>query len=471
MAIDGDGFFVVQGQDGQQYTRAGSFTLNANHQLVTAGGAYVQGYGVDASSNVVVGKLQSLTIPLGSQLAAKATANVQMQGTLDTSGKVATGASVFMTQSIQESGGVPISTTSLLTNVESVSNPGFPLFSTAPGSNVLTLTATKGTGASSISAQFTVTPTSTVQDLLDFYNGSLGIDASSAPPPPAPAPGAALGGSAGDQIVITGNVGTVNALNLSTDAFRDSTTAPFTFTADPTQSASGEGVTTSLTAYDSLGQPVTVKITAVLESKTSGQTTWRFFASSPDNQNGNQVVGNGLLTFDGTGKLIGSTGTNITLDRSNTGADPTLDIKLDFADVAAAAHATSTMSLEQQDGEAPGELQGFAIGTDGIITGTYSNGLTKSLGQIVLAKFNNPEGLVDNGGNMYSAGANSGTAIIGPATTLGMGKIRGESLEQSNVDLSSEFINMIVASTGFSAASRVITTSNQMLTDLLNSSR
>jgi len=81
------------------------------------------------------------------------------------------------------------------------------------------------------------------------------------------------------------------------------------------------------------------------------------------------------------------------------------------------------------------------------------------------------QGLIDRGGNMYIEGPNSGAAVIGTAGTLGTGKVVAGSLELSNVDLSEEFINLIIASTGFSAASRVITTSDQLLTELLNTSR
>ncbi len=88
---------------------------------------------------------------------------------------------------------------------------------------------------------------------------------------------------------------------------------------------------------------------------------------------------------------------------------------------------------------------------------------------MAIATFNNDSGLTDEGGNMYQAGANSGVAIISAPETLGSGQIRSGSLEQSNVDISQEFINLITASTGFSAASRVISTSDELLTNLLNS--
>ena len=91
--------------------------------------------------------------------------------------------------------------------------------------------------------------------------------------------------------------------------------------------------------------------------------------------------------------------------------------------------------------------------------------------QLAIATFDNPHGLVDNGGNQFTAGPNSGVAVITTPLTLGAGAIRVGALELSNVDLSEEFINMIISSTGFTASSRVITTSDQLLTELLNSAR
>ena len=107
----------------------------------------------------------------------------------------------------------------------------------------------------------------------------------------------------------------------------------------------------------------------------------------------------------------------------------------------------------------------------GIVTGFFSNGLNRSLGQVAVANFQNPQGLVDQGGNNYTVGASSGQPIIGQPGDFATGKVRAGSLEQSNVDLSKEFVNMIVTSTGFSAASKVITTSDQLLNELLQTAR
>ena len=107
------------------------------------------------------------------------------------------------------------------------------------------------------------------------------------------------------------------------------------------------------------------------------------------------------------------------------------------------------------------------VSADGTITGTFSNGLTRTLGQVALATFTNPEGLVELGGSVYGTAPNSGEPLITTPLELGTGKIVGGALELSNVDLSQEFVNLILASTGYSAASRIITTTDQLMQQLL----
>ena len=125
------------------------------------------------------------------------------------------------------------------------------------------------------------------------------------------------------------------------------------------------------------------------------------------------------------------------------------------------------------DGAIPGVLKTFSIGPDGLISGLPFSQRTRlrTVGQVVLATFQNNEGLVDQGGNTYVAGPNSGNAIITAPGALSAGKITSGSLEGSNVDLSTEFVKLIAASTAFSASSRVITSSNQLLQDLLSAAR
>ncbi|MGH7175740.1 MAG: flagellar hook-basal body complex protein, partial [Tepidisphaeraceae bacterium] len=161
----------------------------------------------------------------------------------------------------------------------------------------------------------------------------------------------------------------------------------------------------------------------------------------------------------------------IVIDRANTGAATPLNVTLDFDAMTSLTSRDSQMVMTHQDGNPIGTLSSFSIGANGIITGTFTNGLTRALGQVALATFNNPSGLIDTGGGLYSTGANSGVAVIGAPLELGSGSIHAGALELSNVDISAEFINLIIASTGFSASSRVISTSDQLLTELLNTSR
>ena len=129
--------------------------------------------------------------------------------------------------------------------------------------------------------------------------------------------------------------------------------------------------------------------------------------------------------------------------------------------------ANSQIQAVWGDGFALGTLTTFGIGQDGVITGGFSNGLTRSLGQVVLASFTNPEGLVDRGNNLFSPGANSGPAVDVTPGTFGTGRLTAGALELSNVDLGREFIDMILTSTGYTASSRVIRTADDLLQQLL----
>ena len=134
--------------------------------------------------------------------------------------------------------------------------------------------------------------------------------------------------------------------------------------------------------------------------------------------------------------------------------------------------ATNTATMGNQDGLAAGSLSGFNISaTTGEIYGVYSNGEQRALGQLAMALFVNPSGLTRIGDNRYMVGLNSGEARISAAGSGGRGTIESGYTEGSNVDMSREFANMIMAQRGFQANSRVITTSDEMLQELVNLKR
>lgn len=472
LAIDGDGFFIVQGNE-RRFTRDGSFSLNASNQVVNTNGDFVMGYSVNDAGVLQLGQLSRLNIPLGTATLAQATSDVKFQGNLSSGGG---GASVLNSQALTTVGGAARPTVAtLLTSVASTAANGVPLFNVG---DTITVNPTRG-GVALPPQTFTVGAGSSLADLSTFYNTALGIDAAAPSGSGIPRPGANIKNDAtppnGDvnsiQFLISGNVGAANALTVTGGplALADGTTGDIpAIESNP----NGKPVTTVLRGFDSIGNPININITATLDAITPAGVTWKFSATSPDNVGDpTGVIGSGTFQFDGNGKLVNTTGASVTISRQSTGATTPQTIDLDFSRVTGLRSTNSTLQFSEQDGFPIGTLSSFAIGADGSVTGSFTNGLNRTLGQIGIALFKNPEGLLDNGGNLYSASAASGVAVIGAPLQLGAGAVRAGALELSNVDLSKEFTNLIVASTGFSAASRVITTSDQLIQELLNATR
>jgi flagellar hook protein FlgE len=499
LAIQGDGFFILKDVAGQVYTRDGSFQLNGLNQLVSSTGKLVQGYGVDSNFNVLTGSLGGLTIPINNLTVAQATQNAKLTGQFNAQGTVPTAVShltlgtatipqpLFLTDG---AGGVdptnPPTGTTLLTDLtDSTGAAYFQL-----GDN-LNLTGKIGTANGTSSGSGTVrtiatqtmpiTATTTLADLQAFMTGGLGINTTAGINGALTAPGVTIPAT-GNTVALTldGNSGAANDLILDANSLTinraGTTLTPFNF--NKTASADGESANTNMVIYDSLGTPVNVSVTAVMTSKSNSGTTWQVFATSPDGTatgaNVQTAVGNGTLTFDTAGNLTSTTMPGLTIDRTNTGAQPTLSVTMDFTGTQALSAITtggSILSETSQDGSKPGTLTGFAIQGDGMIKGSFSNGLSRTLGQIALATFRNNQGLIDKGNNVFTEGPNSGNAVITTPQHLSGGTISSGALELSNVDLSSQFVQLISASTGFSASSRIITTSNQMLQELLSASR
>ncbi|WP_182112600.1 MULTISPECIES: flagellar hook protein FlgE [unclassified Actinotalea] len=173
---------------------------------------------------------------------------------------------------------------------------------------------------------------------------------------------------------------------------------------------------------------------------------------------GGATVGTGALAFDAAGNLTGG---------ASLAAGP---VTVDLAALTGYAGLT-TVEASVQDGRAAGTLQSFMINADGTLLGTFSNGLKQPLGKVSLATFTNPAGLEKAGGSLYRTTVNSGDPQVGAAGSGGRGALSGGTLEMSNVDLSAEFTNLIIAQRGFQANSRVITTSDEMLQELVNLKR
>jgi len=404
---------------------------------------------------------------------------VTLEGNLNADGAVAKGASILNSQQLTVVGGAAAPTgATLLTDLAAFDDSATPLIANG---TAFTLSGKKS-GRDLPDRTFTVgTDGTTVADLTTFFQSGLGIDTTVPPDVTRPTPGATLETLGTDpatsaRLVIAGNVGTENSLSMTGTAFSSAVGAPFVFTEGSNLAgfiggAAGESIHTSFDMYDSLGTPLTVDVTVALESKADTGNTWRYFATSGNSTDDSTVVGTGTLTFDTAGKLATSAGGTINLPRAGTGAATPLAVNLDFKQLTSLTSQNSSLVMTAQDGSPIGSLDSFSVGAEGTITGSYTNGLSKVLGQVAVATFANTQGLQDLGGNLYSSSANSGVAVVAAPLALGGGAIRSGSLELSNVDLSEEFINLIIASTGFSASSRVITTSDELMSELMNVSR
>jgi len=488
MAIEGSGFFILNDNGSERYTRAGNFTLDRDYNLVAANGGLVQGYGVDEEFSIVEGILTDVNIPIGVLTVADATTEVRFKGNLHAGGDTATQGSLITTQALYSDALATVAATSA-TALNSVYDTagGAVLFSTG---DVITVTGMSKGGATLPDHTFEVGPANTtgsddygttLGDLLDFLDEHIGIDSAVSGGIQVSDGVTAIDGTVwpAGQVVVLGNTGEKNDLSMEAASIivnqATSPTTPFTFTKQ--QSADGESVRTTFVVYDTLANPVLVDLTVVLEGKSNSGTTWRFYAQSEDDSDLDRTMTNGLLSFDTNGNYVSSTVGAISIDRDSTGAFTPLQVSLTFESDGESVYAladqqeNSEVSAYYQDGSPMGTLEDFNVNSDGELIGVFSNGLMRTLGRIPLATLANSMGLEEVSANMYRTSVNSGIAVVVNPGSSGAGTIIGRATELSNVELSDEFITLISASTGFSANARVITTSERLIQELLASVR
>jgi len=270
-------------------------------------------------------------------------------------------------------------------------------------------------------------------------NALTGVIDTSTPPANITIPvGAGMTGKASTSLSVTGNL--------------DANTA----------AGAANAVPVSTTVYDSQGNAIPVTLTFT----KSGPNQWS--AAATTTAAGVAVSGAGAIVFNGAGRVTsgGTQSLSLTYSPPNGSTSPQA-VTLDLTQMTQLASTPSSLS-SNTDGASAGTLTSFTVGQAGDITGVYSNGYKQPLGQMSLASFQNPSGLIKAGGNLFQASPNSGNANIGQPNSGGRGQIATGFLEGSNVDLAQQFTNMIMAQRGFQANSRVITTSDEILQDLVN---
>lgn len=316
---------------------------------------------------------------------------------------------------------------------------------------------------------------------------------------------------AGGATTVTQTTGDTLALELKlTAAFTPTSTAATSTTGTDfniTNPTGTSNFSTSMSVYDSLGNDhlLTTYFT------NTGNNTWNYNilanindvvtanynAANIDATLGAVRVGAGTLTFSTNGTLeresvalqfdggtaagvSGTTPGQLQIDWN--GATPDQQIIYNFGtsvitdggtglDGTTQFGSKNAVVQQTQDGYAAGALQAFSIDSNGVINGRFSNGQLRALAQVILARFPDPLGLTRTGNNTFAESGNSGQPIRGVPESAGLGKLKSNSLELSNVDLGESFIDMIAAQRGFQANSRVITTSDEILQELVNIKR
>jgi flagellar hook protein FlgE len=242
-----------------------------------------------------------------------------------------------------------------------------------------------------------------------------------------------------------------------------------------TQAATDVTHEASIRVFDSLGTDHLLRLVFTKDNDSRNRWTWQ--AEFPDGQ----VLGggSGSVTFNGDGSLASfnsDDGLPLQID-PGTGADRPLTVEIDAGtrggiDGMTGFALESTTAIVDQDGHAMGTLESISVDGDGVINGVFTNGTSRALAQIALASFNNAPGMQRDGGKGWISTPNSGEAVIRrPGAGSEVGSISAGTLEMSNVDIAQEFTNMIVAQRGFQANARTVTTSDEMLVELVNLKR
>jgi flagellar hook protein FlgE len=308
-------------------------------------------------------------------------------------------------------------------------------------STIDTLTGNTTTNASSVSSTGAVTLDTGVVNNFSITSsaagwGAMGLSSTES--------AARTGGGTSGHGVVTGN----------------------DITAFTSESISGGAVT----AYNAAGTPVNLQLRWALTSTTGGQDTWNLFYQTDTTATGSKVgwvnVGTNFV-FNADGALTSPSGAGITIPGVSVNnqvlGDVTLNLTSGGLTNFSSTSGTATVNTYTQNGYAAGQLQSVAINDNGLVVGTFSNGQNLDLASVTLSHFNGTNYLQALSGEAYAVTEQSGPAIAGAS-----GTISGSALEGSNTDIADEFTKLIVTQQAYSANTKVITTANDMVQDLLN---
>lgn len=457
LALQGSGMFVLEKNGQKFYSRAGNFIFDANGSLVNSQtGALVQGKLASADGIIPPGtNLGSIKIDPSMKIPAKATTSIKWGGNLSST-STKTSSDVFL-----QTGNLKSSTTAADPAITDANT----IYDDNGNAYTLSTSYTRNAGNPN---QFDLSwklvaqsdPQTTIKSgtstlTFDATTGALTAATNTTPDP-------------NDLTKIQINVNdTTSKINFNLNLTKVTSTATSS-TVSSTVDANRTPtiINGTLTIYDSLGNSHTLTIKY---TKTSNNN-WNWNASVPATS-GTLANTAGTITFNPDGSIQSMNPSSPVVNFTPTGGAAAQNIALDFGTAFGGitqTNAGSVVSPQSQNGVASASLMNMNVDQYGVIVGVFSNGESRNLAQLLVANFNNLNGLVNAGDNMYSVSANSGEPVYGVPGESTRTTVQAGALEQSNVDLSEEFAKMIVSQRGFQANARVITTADSLLQEITN---
>ncbi|HEY4706894.1 MAG TPA: flagellar hook protein FlgE [Thermodesulfobacteriota bacterium] len=468
LAVNGSGFYMVSDPTlgTRYYTRAGQFSTDKDGYITNPEGFHLQGYAANsggALQNTVTDlQLNNKTINPNPTSSAVLNANLDSNaaitgfvfnaGTNDNVRFSIDGGTTWLTASMVTDGG--LSSGGGATGAETAAALKSALQGAAGNGDTYTVTFDDQTGLFSVTNDAGNSGTL----VLDWGN-ALSTSAS------------LLGFSASSGSLAAGATNTGTAAAGAFDLNNAGDTSNFSV---------------PVTVFDSLGNDHVATLYFRKDSLSAAGNTWEWFGvvdGSDSTSSATEIQAQGTVTFNTSGALYSESAATYPYGGFNFtgGAAQGQAIAFDFGtsitqggtgiDATTQYGTASGVSILTQDGYSSGTLQRISIDQDGIISGIFSNGRDLTLGQVLLADFSSPTNLASAGMNLYEETYDSGQPLIGTAGTSGMGLVQSSTLELSNVDLAREFVNMITAQRGFQASSKIITTTDELLAELVNLKR
>lgn len=451
LALQGDALFVLENNGEQQYSRAGNFMFDADGKLVNPqNGAIVQGKMATEEGVIPPGNnLENIVIEENLKLPAVATTEPSWGGNLDST------AAITRSEEFVQTG-----------NLDSSTQDGDD--SIVRENNIYDHNGNEYTLKTSYDKTANADEWELTYEILDSEGNNVDFSVD----------GGADVSSQTETITFDGdgnmqNPATYNIANseLGIDFDFDNTNVTQTNNNTTLSGAVDDNreptiVNGTLSVYDSLGNPHTL----TLKFTKTSDNNWNWNVSVPDSS-GSLEESSGTMSFNADGSINTISPNPPTVKFNPVGGASSQNIKLDFGEGFSGITQTSSNSVVSalnQNGAASANLNDINIAQNGDVTGVFSNGKSRKLAKIMLAKFPNLNGLTSTGENMYSVSANSGEPLVSePGEDTGT-TIQSGALEQSNVELSEEFTRLIVAQRGFQANARVVTTSDNLLQEITN---